>query len=177
MKTKKTSIPSDSLVRRWLPAGYVDAFACEVDTAHEISPDEIMVAFWSMEVGWVRALFRLRDFLVRFVGLQGAEGMDFDEFKRTIRQGGSYRFMSVAAKNDHETVVLLSDKHLDAWLSVHVADTGTGARRQKKVSAITAVRFKNNLGRLYFFVIRPFHAVIVKTLLERAIKKTIFNRL
>ncbi len=48
------------------------------------------------------ALFRLRNFLVRFVGLKGEEGMDVAEFERAIREGGSYGFSSVAAQNGHD---------------------------------------------------------------------------
>jgi hypothetical protein len=182
MKIAKSNIPADSLVQRYLPADYTDAYAGEVEVgadgggdagdggsggdAREISPDDIMVAFWKVtgKADWISALFRLRDFLVRFVGLKGAEGMNFSEFEAAIRNGGSYSFMSIPAKNPRETVMLLSDKHLDAYLSIHVAGEGT----IRRVSAITAVHFKNRLGHIYFFVIRPFHALIVKALLRRA---------
>jgi hypothetical protein len=124
----------------------------------------------------VRALFRLRDFLVRFVGLQGSEGIELDKFREAILRGGSHHFMSVPSKNDHETVVQLSDKHLDAWLSIHVADgngSRDGAGSVKTVSAFTVVRFHHRLGRVYLFLIRPFHTIIVKTMLRGAIIKDI----
>jgi hypothetical protein len=198
MKVKKASIPPDSLVWRYLPADYSDAYACTVDPARALSldPDELMVAFWTStrRSWWVSALFRLRNFLVRFVGLQGSENFDVGEFKNAVRHGGSYGFMSIAAKNGHETVMLLTDKHLDAYLSIHVAAetrtataagagvqagadaapaTGAAAGTRQTVSAYTVVRFHNRLGRVYFFVIRPFHAIIAKTILRGAIKNAI----
>ncbi len=165
--TKKTTIPSDSLVERFLPADYTDAYCREVATGKTLSPDEIMIGLWSStrRIWWMAALFGLRNFLVRFVGLKGGGGFDVAAFDKAIREGGSYGFTSVPAKNDHETVMMLTDKHLDAWLSVYVAAEGT----PKRVSFITLVKFKQRLGRIYFFVIRPFHTIIIKSLLKRAV--------
>lgn len=162
---KPTEIPPDSLVGKYLPADYTDAFSREATTGRSFTADDVMVGFWAGQTGWVAALFRLRHFLVRFLGLQGDGGTDPDAFEKAIREGGSYRFAAVSAKNDHETVLLLSDKHLDAWLSVYVA--GGGAH--KTIFAITVVKFNNRLGRIYFFVIRPFHKIVVKNLLKKAI--------
>ncbi len=167
--TKKTTIPEDSLVKQFLPADYTDAYCREVTTEKTLSPDDLMIGFWTStrELWWMAALFRLRNFLVRFVGLKGEEGMDVAEFERAIREGGAYGFTSVTAKSDHETVMMLTDKHLDAWLSVYVAEGGV----QKRVYLITIVKFKQRLGRIYFFFICPFHAIIVKSLLKRTIDK------
>ncbi len=169
--TTKTTIPADSLVREFMPADYTDAYYREVVTEKTLSPDDLMIGFWTStrELWWMAALFRLRNFLVRFVGLKGEEGLDVGEFKKAIREGGSYGFSSVAAKNDHETVMLLTDKHLDAYLSVYVAEEDA----RKKVCLITLVKFKQRLGRIYFFVIRPFHAIIVKSLLKMTTKQMI----
>ncbi len=173
MKVKKATIPADSLVRKYLPADYTDVYACEVETGGEINPDDIVIAFWTgaASSGWIGSLFRLRNFLVRFAGLKGSEGFDVQELTNAVRRGvgGSYGFMSIPAKNEHETVMLLTDRHLDARLSIHIDGGGT----RKKVSVITVVCFKIALGRLYFFVIRPFHAAIVKSLLRKAVNKVI----
>jgi hypothetical protein len=171
MKINKTRIPADSLVRDRLPADYTDAYACEVDTERSLSPDEIMIGFWTNSCWWVRGLFRLRDLMVRFVGLQGSDSTDLKEFRDAIRRGGSYKFVSVPAKNAHETVVLMSDKHLDAYLSIYVS--GEGMRHT--VSAITVVHHRIALGRVYFFFIRPFHAIIVRTMLRGAVATAIAN--
>lgn len=167
MKAKKSVIPPYSLTRKYLPADYSDAFAIEAETDAALSPDDIMIAFWTGQARWVRRLFRLRHFLVQFVGLKGSKGFDPDKFREAIRNGGSYGFASVAVKNDRETVLLLSDSHLDAYLSTHIAVGETS----ETVTAVTLVHFKNRLGRVYFFVIRPFHNLIVKSVLKRAVNK------
>ena len=167
--TTKTTIPADSLMREYLPADYTDAYMREVTTDKTLSPDDIMTGFWTGQPAWVATLFRLRHFLVRFVGLKGSEGQDAAAFERCIRTGGSHGIVSIPAKNARETVMLLTDKHLYAYLSVYLAADGP----QKKVYAITLVQFRQTLGRVYFFVIRPFHALIVRSMLKRAINKVL----
>ena len=90
------------------------------ETGKEIIPDDIMVDFWTDFPCWINALFKLRNILVKFVGLKVAENDNLKEFEKCIRTGKTYNFASVPAKNGNETVLLLSDKHLDAYLSVHV---------------------------------------------------------
>jgi 2-polyprenyl-3-methyl-5-hydroxy-6-metoxy-1,4-benzoquinol methylase len=70
-------------------------------------------------------------------------------------------------KTDNETIMQLKDKHLTAELSIYVENI---ADNRKNISAITMVHFHNKLGIAYFFVIRPFHKIIVKTLLNKSIK-------
>ena len=165
MKISKTTMPSGSLMENYLPADYSDVFACVTDTQKEIIPDDIMVNFWTDFPQWINALFKLRNFLVKFVGLKSAESDSVKELEKCIRTGEAYDFVSVPAKNSNETVLLLSDSHLDAYLSVRVEN----GKEDKTISAITLVHYKNLLGRAYFFIIRPFHGLIVKSLLKRAL--------
>lgn len=163
MKITKCTIPADSLARNYLPADYTDAFVCEVDPAKRIDPDSAAVCFWTDLPGWITFLVRVRNFAAGIVGLKGSELGDAGEFEKCIRTGGRYGFVSVPAKNGNETLLLLSDKHLDARLSVMIG--GNGVRGT--ISAITLVHYKNTLGRVYFFIIRPFHGLVVKSMLKR----------
>lgn len=167
MKIKKSIIPTGSLTQNYLPADYTDVFACEVHSAKTFNPDDMMVGFWTNFPDWVNILFKLRNFLVKFVGLKGAENDNLKEFETCIRTGGSYGLASVPAKNNNETVLLLTDKHLIAYMSVFIEKN----QEHQKISVITVVHFKNKLGRMYFFFVRPFHGLIVKSLLKRSINQ------
>jgi hypothetical protein len=162
-------IPVDSLVRQYLPVDYTDAFVCEVTGVKELSADEIMISFWTVIPGWVNALFKLRNLLVLPFGLDTSNGRGrFEELKAMIRAGnGNNGLTSVVAKSGNETVILLSDKHLDAYMSVFISTKD----KLQEVTAITLVRYHNSLGRIYFFFIRPFHKVIVKSMLRGTLKK------
>jgi len=169
VKVKESIMPSGTLIRNYLPADYMDVYICEVDFEKEIIPDDIMTSFWIDLPAWINALFKLRNFMVKFVGLKSSEGGDLKEFEKCIRMGETYGFISVPAKSDNETVLLLADKHLDAYMSVYVESK----EEHKMISAITLVHFKNKLGRIYFFVIRPFHGIIVRSMLKRAVNRVV----
>jgi hypothetical protein len=169
IKLKKSQIPSGSLVEKYLPKDYSDVYACEVISEKEITPDDIMVNFWTNFPSWINFLFKLRDFLVKLVGLKAAENDNLKELEKCIRTGKTYSIASVPDKNANETVLLLSDKHLDAYLSVHIKSE----EKRKTISATTLVDFKNKLGHIYFFFIRPFHGLVTKSLLKRSLKSLI----
>lgn len=167
MKIKTTPIPADSLVNKYLPADYSDVFTCETTSDTLPTANDIVISFFADMPGWVNVLFKLRNFLVRFVGLKGGNG-DNSQLENCIRSGGKYGFVSVPDKSDHETVLLLEDKHLNAYLSVHITNT---AANVWDVSLITVVHFNNKLGNIYFAVIKPFHKIVVKSILKRVLSK------
>ena len=107
-------------------------------------------------------MMKLRNLLVKPFGLQN-EGLGAAQLEESIRSGGSYGFFSVAAKSSNETVVRLDDKHLSAWMSVMTVGND--------VYAITLVKYHNRLGRAYFFVIGPFHKIIVRSALVSAVRR------
>ena len=167
MKVKKSTLPSGALIGNYLPADYCDVYIGEVDSEKEMIPDDIIVGFWTNFPLWINALFKLRNFLVKFVGLKDSEDGSIKELEKCIRTGETFGFVSVPAKNRNETVLLLTDTHLDAYLSFHIENK----EEYKTISLITLVHFKNKLGRVYFFIIRPFHCLIVKSLLKRLVIK------
>ncbi|MDL2211018.1 DUF2867 domain-containing protein [Bacteroides sp. OttesenSCG-928-M17] len=125
------------------------------------------MSFFTDLPGWIKVLLRLRNFLVRFVSLEGSK-QDTEKLKDCIRTGSKSGFISVPDKNNHETLLLLEDKHLGAYLSAHIVN---GDNNKKNVSIITVVHFYKRLGNVYFAIIKPFHKVVVKSLLKRALIK------
>ena len=160
---KSLEVPQGSLAEQFLPADYCDTFVLQTP-ADPPSPDQIHLRFWTSAPRWVDALMKLRNQLVRPFGLKGANEKQpsAEMLAEALRTGGSTGLLSVAAKNDDETVVLLTDKHLDAYISVRVVG--------RTVSVATLVRFRNRLGRVYFTLIRPFHAAVVCSTLKRVVR-------
>ena len=168
MKCLKSEIPPDSLVRQVFPADYTDAFRCEIPGEAVFSADDLQVSFWTVMPGWVNALFRLRNALVKPFGLKGGDSSDsFKKIEQAIRTGDPDGMISVPFKNERETVLKLSDKHLDAYLSFYL-EKGTDTAA---VTVVTVVRFHNLLGKVYFFFIKPFHKIIIKAMLESTLAR------
>ncbi|GGK09304.1 DUF2867 domain-containing protein [Parabacteroides faecis] len=169
MKVRNSTIPPDSLINQYLPANYSDSFECETDSDKKITPDDIQVSFWTTMPGWVNQLFKLRNLLVKPFGLQAGEGK-IQEFKECIRSGGNCSFASVTDKSPQETIVCLDDKHLCAYLSIHIENL---EGNRKKIRSITVVHFHYWLGYVYFYTICPFHYLVVRNMLRYTLKKLI----
>lgn len=166
MKVIKTSPPSGSLISGYLPGDFTDAFEYTVeDSKGMLTPDKIQSVFWMHQPRWLKLLFKLRNIIVKPFGLKGNE-LKIERFKECIYSGGTYNMVTVPAKRPDETVIILNDKHLEAALSVHIKGI-EGNRR--KVTTSTVVHFHNNLGRTYFFVIHPFHNIVVRSMLKRSV--------
>ncbi|MFK2351902.1 DUF2867 domain-containing protein [Bacteroides fragilis] len=61
--------------------------------------------------------------------------------------------------------VCKNDKHLNLEIAFI---TESIERDSQRISISTKVRFHNSLGKYYFAIIKPFHNLICKTLLQRA---------
>jgi hypothetical protein len=173
-QTPESILPVNSLARDYLPADYVDVFGTETIDDERLTPDNLLIAFWTDFPKWVQMLFKLRDWLVKPFGLKtNADEKDFrHKFEEVIRNGGRFQLMNVLVKSANEIVVQLADTHLTAEMSVH-NEKSNGNRL--KIYFITIVHFHNVLGKVYFFFVRPFHKIIVKTMMKRSIMKLIKN--
>jgi hypothetical protein len=169
MKILKSKIPANSLVEKYLPADYSEVYETTVKENAQLTPDNLLIAFWAFPV-WVRWLFNLRDILVKPFGLKGADG-DYNSFHQkfaeTVRFGGIYKQTSIPAKSENETILQLADRHLTAELSCRIENISDN---KLKISVITLVHYHNALGKIYFVVIKPFHKIIVKTMIKRSVK-------
>lgn len=103
---------------------------------------------------WVRSLLRLRNALTAVFGLRSTEYPIPDAAEMI-------GFFPVVSKSDDQVVLGFDDKHLDFRV---VVDTRDGEGR-RLVAVTTLVKRKILLGRIYIFVITPFHRLIVATML------------
>jgi len=107
--------------------------------------------------GWVNALGKLRDLLVKPFGLKTEIEIKEEQLD------SEFDFAPVLFRNDHEIVMGLNDKHLYFRLSVlNVVQHETA-----QVFLTTVVRFNNLGGKIYFSAIRLFHGLIVRSMLRR----------
>ncbi len=168
MKVNKVVVAKTDLISQYLPGNYKDAFEYAFYSNHKITADDFMIAFWTNSPGWVEKLFALRDWMVKPFGIQTGSGRSRGKLEEAVRTGGSYGFMSVVAKSDTETVISADDKHLKMYFSVKIDDPNDG---QKKLTISTIVHFNNWLGYVYFYLIYPFHLLIVPNMVKYSLNK------
>jgi hypothetical protein len=104
----------------------------------------------------VRRLLRLRDFLVRPLGLRGAS------------EAGPLEGFPVLGRRGDEVLMGLDDRHLDFRVSLRLLQSGGAANA---LQLTTTVTFHGAPGRLYFALVRPFHRRIVPAMLRSAVTK------
>ncbi len=121
---------------------------------------QVAHAMFEQPPGWVNALMSLRNRIVRWFGLKTPE---------TVPKGSLGPQVGVFPLLSHspgEVVLGLDDKHLDfrIWLAVRDKSDGT------EVWTSTLIRFNGASGRIYLFLIMPFHKLLVRHMLRRALR-------
>jgi hypothetical protein len=103
--------------------------------------------------GWISLLMRLRNRIVRPLGLRTV-------MMKAGEQVGGFPILHASAR---QVILGLDDWHLDFRIVVDLCERPQGA-----VLAVTTLVRRNNLfGRLYLAAVGPFHRLIVPTMMGR----------
>jgi Protein of unknown function (DUF2867) len=139
-------------------ADFGDAYRIAV-TGQNLDPVEAARRAVYGAPSWINRLLRLRTIMVKPFGLK--PGMNASQDRAGPANIGMFPVLDV--KPGH-LVMGMNDKHLDFRLLVEVEDSGDG---RQWVTASTAVRTHNLLGRVYLALVKPFHRAIVPAMLKR----------
>lgn len=138
------------------------------DFDDKITSVDIGKAFFSCGPKWVEKLFHLRNIIVSKFGLK-TSGNIIDRQQQVesfqCEPGEQLGLFKVFNKTDNEVIIGEDDKHLNFRVSLLLD------KSNKLLIISTTVEFNNWLGRLYFLPVRPFHQMIVPTMLKEIIKK------
>ena len=139
------------LIDKYTPSDYCDSVSRRIKPAEPLTPDDIfeqMFCNFPKPVAW---LFKLRNAIVKPLGLKGGDG-----FRNLISE-----------RNDEEIILSKNDKHLCFWVGIYCSRPQDG---WQDAAVTTVVKFNNFLGRIYFVGIWVFHKLLVKSLFHKAIK-------
>jgi len=169
MSILKTKLPKDSLLNTKTQYDFVDSFQGILnDHDHKFTSTDIGKSFFSSGPKWVEKLFVLRNKLVFFFGLKTSG--DIEDRENQLRnfkceKGEQLGLFKVFDKNENEVILGEDDKHLNFRISLFLgAPQAESNRRSLTIS--TTVQFNNWFGRLYFLPVKPFHKIIVPTMLK-----------
>ena len=144
----KTKIHKGGLIDNYLPADYSDSFSKEVMTQERITPDAFFDMAFNQFPAWIDWLLKLRNTIVKPLGLDTQS-----------------RFSdSVCERSVTEIIWGMPDKHLTFNVSMWC---GEHKDSKQKLRITTVVKYNNWFGQVYFFFIRPFHRLIIKSILKR----------
>lgn len=137
---------------------YTDKFSYIIHTGRFISAAELSELFFSAPK-WIIILMKFRNVMMRPFGLKKERNLS--------------DLLHIESEN--MATVCKNDKHLDLEIAFI---TESMERDNQRISVSTKVRFHNSLGKCYFAIIKPFHNLICKTLLQRAknnIEKSLYR--
>ncbi len=143
---------------------YWDSYEAPLDRG-DLAMHDLYLALFAHHPPWANGLLRLRDTIVRPLGLKPAMPRDSRpiEIKSAYRPGDLIGRFVLFAQNDSELVAGADDRHLDFRVAVHkLADPA-------RVVLSTVVRPHNRLGRTYLSAILPFHRFGIRMLLANAV--------
>jgi hypothetical protein len=162
-KARAVSIPASVLEPLYHGSDLLDAFA--IDLPPGASNDIEVLARHAFErpAGWVQALTWVRDRIMATVGVKSSRAIGMAAAAR----GPVIGYFPLLSKTETEVVVGEDDRHLDFRCAIQMRPNATDRR---ELVAVSVVHCHNRLGRLYLAVIAPFHRVIVRANLERAVR-------
>ena len=165
MKITRTTLPESSLLKNML-RDYADAYSAALD-AKGLTIEQVGKSFFSSDPAWVAWLFTLRNKIVAVFGLKTSGAGE----RKAVRQNskcevgdrvGSFKILD---KAENELILGEDDKHLDFRVSLFLD------KQNQKLTVSTLVKIHNGLGRIYFLFVKPFHKLIVPTMLKGMVRE------
>ncbi|MDR1603201.1 MAG: DUF2867 domain-containing protein [Gracilibacteraceae bacterium] len=150
---KYSGIPGNSIISHGFEeVDYVDSYRIMKSTPENI--EKISEQIFKLPP-WIIWLMKMRDVMMRPFGLKTGKDLGFEHKKPGAE------FFTKIAQNENELIMGENDRHLNFRVSVLID------RLSSYVYLTTAVHYNNRMGKVYFFFIKPFHKIIVKSALRR----------
>ena len=154
-----TPVPAASLILGTLErVDYQDAFRVALPRP-DITVDDVARATFGAMPGWIGALLRLRDAVVKPFGLKRGADMPSPVIPERFTVGDAVSIFRVDARSEREIVFGQEDTHLDFRASFLVEPSG-------ELVFSTMVQFNGPLGRAYFVPVGPAHRRIVPAMMR-----------
>ncbi len=139
----------------------------------EMTMREYIAAMMAYQPVWVTLLYGLRAVFVRFLGVRQERIPRARSMKPgdvPMKPGDKLAFFHVLmAEDERFWVAEADDRHLNGALCV-VVEPLQG--NQKRFHVATVVHYHNWAGPVYFNVIRPFHHIVVGSMVRAGLRGT-----
>ncbi len=169
MTVTTCTIPLSSALSRELvdTAWFKDSYRAPLSTAGA-SPADLFVAIFCHHPPWMKAVLILRNRLASWGGLAAPIAAEIlqPQSKSTVGVGDVIGVWPIHLLGERELIAGRDNHHLD--FRVSVLRERVGAAEQVVVSTVCSVH--NRFGKVYLFVIAPFHRWGVRLLIERAVR-------
>ena len=160
--TKVEIIPENSIIQKnFGKIDYHDTYRIRCKTIGGI--DTLTTELYNAPApAWVLYLLKLRDSIVGIFGLKTGN-KDDKKVASYYPVGSKAGYFTVLDRNDNEIVMGEKDKHLNFRTSVFIKRKNPNS----EIYLSTIVQYNNIWGRLYFLPVKPFHRLIILSILKR----------
>lgn len=156
---------SDNIFISFGNVNYEDRFCLIIETKTISNIDFIIVKLINSVPNWVKLLLYLRNVIANIFGLKTGESGNIFNNPETINLKHNQYIgdIFILLKDKYHLIIELKDKHLDFRFSILISQE----KCLTKIYLTTIVKINNFFGKLYFFLITPFHRLIIKNILKK----------
>jgi hypothetical protein len=132
---------------------------------------EIFFAIFGHHPWWAKRLLIARHKVAALFGLQTPSAAQVIEMKNkgSYQVGDTIGVWPIFALTDNELIAGRNDRHLDFRMSLLRDGALGGNGEQRTVTVSTVCDVRNTAGKLYLFLIAPFHRWGVRRMLTNAV--------
>lgn len=168
MSIQKVAFPKKSLLSD-INYDYSDSYSgnIQIDSS-SITSKKIGEAFFLSAPDWIGSLLNIRNRIVSIFGLKTGKNFHKNNNDIQFEKGEQLGMFRVYDTNEDELILGEDDQHLNFRVSLLIENN---TESKPNITISTIVIFNNWLGRLYFLPVKPFHKLIVKSMLKNTIRE------
>ncbi len=160
-KVHITQLPENSICKKYIETiDFKDTYKVMLSKT-DISIEDIYINVFAHSPKWINRLLAIRNKIVGVFGLD-----TYKEPNKVVKEnlcvGKKTGIFKIYALFENEIIAGEDDKHLNFRVSVF--------KEKNKAFISTLVHYNNWFGKVYFFIIKPFHKAVVKAVLKNAVK-------
>ncbi|WP_299696436.1 DUF2867 domain-containing protein [Hydrocarboniphaga sp.] len=142
-----------------------DAFSIDLPEGTVSDPELLARFLFENQPRWIVSLMKFRDLIAAVFGLKTAKQLKaLDRYQPKDR----IHIFKIYESHNDEVILGENDEHLDFRLSISYRPDSGNAERPPRLIVSTVVQCHNCLGRIYIWLIAPFHRQVVRSVLRRA---------
>ena len=164
-------LPAESRLNAYRNAGdFLDCFSVSLRSRPDLLQADMRVLanhILNADIRWMQALLALRDRLTGVIGMKTTDKLALEQSGLPLEQrqaGDRVEFFKIYSVSENEIILGEDDWHQDFRVSV-LRTLG----RSPRVYATTCCKRHNLAGYAYLALILPFHKLIARTVLDKAV--------
>ena len=156
------SIPVNSVLYNQSQSSFYKDSVRHVTKRNDVQSWELVAAFFHSAPTWVKLLLKLRNDIVKHFGLK-VGSIDLSEVCPPFESGRNFCGFKLYSVKATEAIMGEDDVHLDFRISF-IVDHGN------ELIMSTLVNINNTSGKVYMFVVKPFHRLLVSIMIKKMCK-------